>query len=152
MNISMAGRPSSRQRRSILIATRLCIGGCLVGLLAAMQPPAVSAEPSARKAAAIEAGRRHFVRCVACHSVNAAEPAKTGPHLAGIVGRRVASLPGFRYTTALKDHSFVWTKDRLANLLRQPQKLATGLCFPFTGLTRRRDRTDLVAYLERPVP
>ncbi|MBV2149121.1 c-type cytochrome [Sphingobium sp. AS12] len=99
-----------------------------------------------------QAGQRHFIRCVACHSVSAAAPAKTGPHLQDIVGRRVASVPGFRYTTALKDQSFVWTKDRLENLLRQPQKQAPGLCLPFTGLTRRKDRTDLVAYLARPVP
>lgn len=113
---------------------------------------AATVQPQAEDIVLGQAGQRHFIRCVACHSVNAAAPAKTGPHLEGIVGRRVASVPGFRYTTALKDQSFVWTKDRLGNLLRQPQKQAPGLCFPFSGLIRRKDRTDLVAYLERPVP
>lgn len=126
----------------------------LIGVLAtaAFSAPALPAPnpPSAREAAAIEAGRKLFVRCTACHALTASARPMSGPHLEGIVGRPVASVEGFPYTATLKGQSFVWTRDRLARWLRKPQDGLPGLCMPFTGLPRRSDRQALVAYLERP--
>jgi cytochrome c len=80
-------------------------------------------------------------RCRTCQS---------RPHLEGILGRPVASVQGYRYSTAIQSMSFIWTKPRFEKLLRQLQRVAPGLCVPFTGFAARRDRENLIAFLERP--
>jgi len=150
---SLMVKAQDQTRRRIGFAVKLCLGVCLAGMLVAAQrpPERVKPSPPATQAASAEAGRKLFIRCAACHSVSAASPVKGGPHLEGIVGRRVASDPRFRYTTAIRDHDYLWTKPRLDHLLRQPQAVAPGLCLPFTGFARQKDRDDLIAYLERPL-
>lgn len=144
------------QGRGWLLATILLASAVAGGLPGTV--PALAAPPTAEKASAPasmlqhDAGRRLFIRCVACHSVRANSPRMTGPTLHGIVGRRAGSVAGFRYITALKDQPFVWTGERLEQWLRQPQKDVPGLCLPFTGFSRKADRAALVAYLTHPQP
>lgn len=76
----------------------------------------------------------------------------TGPSLYGLIGRKAGSVAGFRYTTVLKDQSFVWTSERLEQWLRQPQKGMPGLCLPFTGFSSKADRAAMAAYLAHPQP
>src|ERR1700722_12157978 len=49
-------------------------------------------------------------KCSACHSVDAN---RTGPLHRGVVGRPVASVPGFTYSPALQRLGGVWTPERL---------------------------------------
>lgn len=151
MNILTAERQNSRHpvvRRGI---TYPRIVATLVGALAGGCVPAVSAQPSALGPQAIEAGRQLFVRCAACHARSPAARPGTGPHLAGIVGRPAASLPGFNYTAMLKGQSFVWSREKLDQWLRKPQKHFPGMCVPFAGFARKEDRQALIAWLESPV-
>lgn len=103
-----------------------------------------AAEPAHR----IEAGRKLFIRCAACHSVNP-DDRRTGPHLKGIVGRPVAALPGYRYSDALRAKTFLWDERQLDLLLQNPQAIVPGLCLPFRGLARLEDRQALIAYLRQ---
>lgn len=93
-----------------------------------------------------------FMRCVACHTTSAAARPGTGPHLEGIVGRKVASVSGFRYTETLSGQSFVWTRAKLDQWLARPQEHFAGMCLPFAGFTRKADRQALIAFLENPAP
>lgn len=81
-----------------LIATALPV------LLTLMIATTVTAEtsPDAR------AGKKHFIRCNACHSTSSDARPLTGPHLEGIVGRRAAAVEGFNYTERLRAQGFVW--------------------------------------------
>lgn len=135
-----------------LIPRRVIKRGIGIALAMASMPAAIASEPalSADHAASIERGRKLFIRCVACHAVRASAPARTGPHLEDIVGRPAAGVPGFNYTPAMRQLSFVWTRKRLERWLRRPQEDLRDLCLPFTGLPSRKDRQDLVNYLERP--
>ena len=47
--------------------------------------------------------------CIVCHST---EPGiqKLGPSLAGLVGRKSASLPDYPYSPAMTNAGLVWTK------------------------------------------
>ncbi|MCK9541919.1 MAG: c-type cytochrome [Novosphingobium sp.] len=118
------------------------------GMMAALSAAnAASADP----APAAQAGKRHFIRCVACHSMSAAARPMTGPHLEGIVGRRAASLPDFTYSDALRDRDFVWDEERLDAFLKSPQSAHPGMCLTFNGLPRPEDRAALIAYLKHPV-
>lgn len=102
--------------------------------------PAEAGTPSAPDTQAIQTGRQLFIRCVACHTRSTVARPGIGPHLEGIVGRTVASVPGFNYTATLKVQSFVWTRQKLDQWLRKPQEHFPGMCGPFAGFARKGDR------------
>lgn len=104
----------------------------------------------AQRPASADAGKRHFVRCVACHSVIADAPPKLGPHLQGIVGRQVASVENYAYSDAMRAQNHTWDEARLDQWLKAPQADIPGLCLPFMGLAKPEDRQALIAYLKDP--
>ena len=61
-------------------------------------------------------GAEVFRGCVACHTLSADEGNRAGPTLAGIFGRRIASLPGYNFSEALKKLDIVWTPATVAKL------------------------------------
>ena len=104
---------------------------------------------SAPVAADTPAGRPRpttFMQCAACHSV---EPGKNGvgPSLAGVAGRKAASLPGFNYSNALKDSGLTWDPASLDRWLTSPQKAVPGTRMPFTGIPDAGRRKEVVDYL-----
>jgi len=126
------------KRRLLLVASAITAG---ILSAASASPP----EPSPA-----QAGRKHFIRCAACHSIRADARPMTGPHLQGIVGRRAASLPGFIYSDTLRAQDFLWDEARLDAFLEAPHKLNPGMCLTFMGLPRAEDRAALIAYLKDP--
>lgn len=101
-------------------------------------------------AATSQNGKKHFLRCNACHSVEANNTQTTGPTLAGIVGRPSASLENFTYTSALKSQTFIWDEENLDQWLSQPQAMVPGMCLPFMGLSKKEDRVSFIEYLKNP--
>jgi nitrite reductase (NO-forming) len=109
---------------------------------ATAQPASVAAPINGGDAAA---GRLVFRKCQACHSM---EPGKTilGPSLAGIVGRRAGSEPGYSYSPAMKEANIVWDAKSLDAYLSDPQKFVPGNKMPFPGLKTDNDRADVIAF------
>lgn len=99
-----------------------------------------------------EAGRKLFIRCAACHSVTPTIPPRTGPHLEGIVGRKVASVPGYTYSAALRAQTYTWDEAQLDRWLQNPQGDIPGLCLPFRGYPKAADRRALISYLKNLTP
>src|SRR5476651_567255 len=65
--------------------------------------------------------------CGGCHKAIDGATHSYGPDLAGIIGSRVASAPGFgAYSPALKGLQGKWTKERLDTFLTSPQTVASG--------------------------
>lgn len=91
-------------------------------------------------------GAKIFSKCKACHKINGTNA--TGPHLDGVVGRAVASVPGFNYSQAMKDHGGTWTPEALYEFLANPKGVIPGTKMSFAGLKKPQDRADLIAYLE----
>lgn len=91
-------------------------------------------------------GRLVFRKCQACHSL---EPGKIGigPGLAGIVGKKSGSVPGFNYSTAMKASNLIWDAATLDNYLLDPQKAVPGNKMPFPGLKTENERRAVIAYL-----
>lgn len=116
---------------------------------AALPAIAASAEP-AQPAPSAQSGKKHFIRCAACHSTDAADRSATGPHLNGIVGRTAASLPHFAYTSALRTQDFKWSEPKLDAFLKSPHSTHPGMCLTFNGLPKAEDRAALIAYLKDP--
>ena len=119
-------------------------------LLAA--PPALAdeipAELQARLAAAsAEDGRAAFDVCSSCHSDQKDDEPLLGPGLWGIVGRPVASEPGFDYSDALLAFGGTWTLERLEKLIENPNALLPGNTMGFYGVRDPQERIDILAYL-----
>jgi cytochrome c len=87
-------------------------------------------------------------KCGGCHSVDAN---RIGPLHRGIVGREVASAPGYDYSRALKQLHGVWTAERLDAWLQGPQMLAPGSKMYFT-VDDPVQRREIIAYLAKLLP
>ena len=93
------------------------------------------------------AGKRVFVKCLACHVVTQGQN-RVGPSLYGIVGRPAGSIPGFAYSPANKNSGITWTEDVLFAYLKNPQAYIPGTKMVFPGLPSGQDRADVIAYLK----
>lgn len=91
-------------------------------------------------------GKKVFRACKACHALEAGKK-KTGPHLEGIIGRKAASVEGFRYSKAFKALELVWTEETLAAYLADPKGYVKGTKMSYRGLKNEAKMADLLAYL-----
>ena len=114
-----------------------------VAALLVAAPLASSAEAAGNAAA----GAAVFERCAICHSNSKGAPAKIGPNLFGIVGRKAATQADFSYSTALKTSGIVWSADKLDAWIASPGTLVPGNRMAFAGIASAQDRANLVAYL-----
>ena len=85
----------------------------------------------------------YIQKCGACHSVDAD---RTGPRHRNVVGRKVASVPGFAYSDAIKKLGGVWTPARLDQWLSGPQKMAPGSNM-YLSVPDPAERALIIGYL-----
>jgi cytochrome c len=97
---------------------------------------------------ASNSGAQVFRACVACHTLTPDEGNKAGPSLAGIFGRRIATLPGYRYSAALKRMDIVWTPETVAKMFEVgPMTYTPGTKMPEQTIGAPEDRKALVEFL-----
>ena len=94
-------------------------------------------------------GKSVFARCAACHAVEAGKN-RVGPSLAGVVGRKAASVPGYVYSPALKSSGLVWNQATLDRYLLNPRAMVPGTKMIFAGLPKPSDRADVITYIGNP--
>lgn len=95
-------------------------------------------------------GKQVFARCKQCHTFDPNGKSYMGPDLYGVVGRKAATLPGFRYSNAMKKASadgLVWTPEKLDTWLTNPRAMIPGTHMQFAGIRKAQDRADVIAYL-----
>ncbi len=97
-------------------------------------------------------GRILFLRCASCHDIGAAPSAKIGPSLHDVVGRKVASLPGYPYSSALRSQDFDWDAAHLDRWIRNPSEVAPGTVMAFAGIADEADRRALIEFLTAGPP
>lgn len=100
----------------------------------------------------IEAGKKLFKNCKACHQIGEGAKNKVGPVLTGILNNPVASVEGFsKYSKALKEAGAagdVWSAENLDGFLTKPKAHYPGTKMVFRGFKKEQDRKDMIAYLE----
>jgi len=96
------------------------------------------------------AGKKIFMRCIACHAVQPGAGAKMGPNLAGVVGRKAAAAPGFKYSAAMQKAKIKWDDATLDKWLTRPAAVVPGTSMAFAGLPNAADRANVIAYLKKP--
>lgn len=95
-------------------------------------------------------GAEVFRACVACHTLSDKETARAGPSLAGLFGRRIATLPGYRYSEALQKMDIVWTPETVAKLFEiGPSAYTPGTKMPEQRIGSPEDRRALTDFLAR---
>jgi cytochrome c len=103
-----------------------------------------AAASGAPPAGDVAKGQAYFNdHCGFCHAF---EGVGQGPSLAGVVGRKAASAPGFPYTPALKASGLTWTPAVLDKFLTGPSAMVPGTAMT-VSVPNADDRRDLIAYL-----
>jgi cytochrome c len=92
------------------------------------------------------AGEEVYARCSACHAL---AYDRTGPRHCGLLGRRAGSVKGFGYSEAMERSRIVWSEKTLDRFLQNPLKAVPGTSMGYSGVTDRKERADLIAYLQR---
>lgn len=95
------------------------------------------------------AGRVVFAQCRTCHEIKEGVN-KTGPSLAGIVGRPSGSVDGFNYSDANANSNLTWSEEQLYVYLENPQRTIPKTKMVFPLLSKAQDRADVIAYLKNP--
>ena len=108
----------------------------------------VTLSVSALRAADAEKGNAVFERCAACHQLSP-DKSDDAPTLAGVFGRKIASIPEFRYSAAMKRSTIVWDAETLDAFVKDPQAFVPGTRMPFDGVADKSDRDDLLEYLKQ---
>jgi len=96
--------------------------------------------------ASASAGERRVAICKSCHSLEEGGANGAGPNLWNIVGREVASVDGFGYTSALQSFGGEWTFERLDGYLANSQEYVPGTAM-VQRFPKADQRADLLAYL-----
>ena len=109
-------------------------------------------------AADVERGVKVARKCVACHTFEQGGKNKVGPNLWNVVGRDMAMMEGFSYSSAMKGAEGAWSFASLDEFLTRPKKFMPGNKMTFPGLKKAVDRANVIAYLRtlsdspRPLP
>lgn len=111
-------------------------------------PVAENGDPLA--AFAGDPGAEVYRACIACHTLSPDEGNRAGPTLAGIFGRRIATLPGYNFSEALKKLDIVWTPETVSRLFEiGPAAYTPGTKMPEQQIGSAEDRKALMDFLGR---
>lgn len=91
-------------------------------------------------------GEQIYARCQACHALAFD---RVGPRHCGLFGRPAGSVPGFAYSTAMKNAQLTWNAKTLDRFLTNPLKVVPGSSMTYDGVADAAERADLIAYLQR---
>lgn len=94
-------------------------------------------------------GEKVFKKCKACHAADN-EKNKVGPHLVGIIGRKAASVDGYKYgkgITEAAEKIGEWDEAKLVEYLADPKGYIGGKSKMTFKLKKEDQRKDVAAYL-----
>ena len=95
----------------------------------------------------IERGRKLYIQCRACHSLKPNETNRIVPSLYGIINQQAGSIEGYEYSEALKQSNVYWNLDNLDQWIEKPYEMIPGNKMVFSGMRKKQDRNDLIAYI-----
>ena len=95
-------------------------------------------------------GAEVFKACAVCHTLDAGPSNRAGPTLHGVIGRRIGTAPGYRYSKDFASHDIVWTKETIAKLFEVgPATYTPGTKMPEQTVGTAEDRRALVDFIEK---
>ena len=113
-------------------------GLVLINVLLMSSPALAAGDPAV--------GEKVFAsHCAVCHATTPGEN-KIGPSLAGIVGSKSGTVPGFDFSPAMKNANVTWDDANLDKFLENPAGFIHGTKM-FVNLPSETDRQNVIAYL-----
>jgi cytochrome c len=86
--------------------------------------------------------------CRTCHTMKEGDN-RQGPSLAGIVGRKAGSLPGFNYSPSMKQSGITWDEATLDQFIADPEQVVHGNTMkPYAGIKDAAQRKLIVDFLK----
>jgi cytochrome c len=112
------------------------------GAAAATVPPLAAGGDAA-------AGKAVFDKvCMTCHTPDKGGANKVGPNLFATAGGKKAHSGTFSYSPAMQNKGGEWTDDDLNAFLYKPSAFVKGTKMAFAGISKDKDRADVIAYLK----
>jgi len=93
-------------------------------------------------------GKRVFLMCRSCHTLDEAGRHKVGPNLWGVFGSTAGARDGFRYSDVVKESGLIWSAETIEEWLVKPRDFLPGNKMAFRGVRKPEDRAALIAYLK----
>ncbi|WP_319411138.1 cytochrome c family protein [uncultured Cohaesibacter sp.] len=101
-------------------------------------------------------GEKVFKKCKACHQIGEGAENKVGPQLNGVVGRKIGSVEGYKYSDgyiALGEQGEVWDEEKLMAYLLDPKDFLSSAGVEKKSkmtfkLKKENEREDVIAYLK----
>ena len=145
------GAPPLKIKRTQPVVAVLLVAACGLATGSALaqavtaQTPAAGARVWTSPVAgdAMRGAALYQTSCTACHAIDSNQ---VGPAHRGVWGRRVGSLPGYRYSAELARSRLRWTPQTLNLWLEDPEELVAGQRMGFQ-VDSAQERADLIAYL-----
>ncbi len=104
-------------------------------------------------------GAKVAKKCMACHSFDKGGKNKVGPNLYAIVGKKIGTTKGYKYSSAVIKYAGKSDKWQYANLvafLKKPKSVVPKTKMAFAGIRKDKDMANLIAFLRSnastPVP
>lgn len=95
-------------------------------------------------------GAEVFRACSVCHTLGPNDGNRAGPTLHGVIGRRIATAPGYDYSPALRGMDIVWSKETIAKLFELgPNAYTPGTKMPEQRVVDPDDRKALVDFIAK---
>jgi cytochrome c len=116
-----------------------------VTILSAIFVLALISNPSPAFAGADDGAKLYKKRCAACHTTVAGKH-RSGPSLAGIMGRKAGSTDFAKYK-GLKGSDVVWDEKNMDKFLVNPKKFVGAKTMTFK-LKKEKDRVVIIEYLK----
>ncbi len=132
---------------------RLVFTGLLaVGLICTVHAPSLKAQETLGEdllaSASQDRGQQVFTRkCGACHTLMEGGGNLMGPNLGSLFGRAAGAREGFDFSDAFEAADFIWTPDRLAEWMRDPDGFLPGNTMLLPEAVPEQDIAPLVAYV-----
>ncbi len=98
-------------------------------------------------AADVEKGMKVAKKCAVCHTFDQGGKNKVGPNLWNVIGRAMATVGGFSYSSSMKKAEGTWSFAGLDEFLTKPRTYMPGNKMAFPGLRKPTDRANVIAYL-----
>ncbi len=95
----------------------------------------------------VERGMKVAKKCATCHTFEQGGKNKVGPNLWNVVGRDMATMGGFSYSSSMEEAEGAWSFASLDEFLTRPKKFLPGNKMTFVGLKKATDRANVIAYL-----
>lgn len=88
-----------------------------------------------------------FAMCKVCHKTTDKAPSAIGPTLWRVGGRKAGMLPGYNYSTAMKQSGVVWDRKTLIAFLAKPHTVVPGTKMVYAGTSDPKAAAALADYL-----